>query len=136
MNRVTLIGHLGADPDLKKTPGGDSICTFAMATNERWLDKATGDWKQSTEWHRITIFGKLADTVAKTLCKGSEVLIEGKLKTRRYNKGDQTHYSTEIHAREVHAIGRMASAERDDPPDGVRKDEEDPGYTFDPEDPF
>ena len=100
LNRVTLIGNLGADPELKSTPQGVSVCTITMATTDRYKDKS-GEFKDSTEWHRIVFWDKLAETVSKYLKKGSKVYIEGKLKYRQYEKDGITRYMTEINAQSM-----------------------------------
>ena len=83
MNKVMLIGNLGRDPDVRETSGGTMV-NLSVATSESWTDRATGQKKTETEWHRVTIFGRTADTAAKYLRKGSKVYIEGKLQTRKW----------------------------------------------------
>ncbi|MCL5992539.1 MAG: single-stranded DNA-binding protein [Bacteroidetes bacterium] len=97
LNRVTLIGNLGADPELKSTPQGVSVCTINLATTDRYKDKS-GEFKDSTEWHRIVFWERLAETVSKYLKKGSKIYVEGKLKYRQYEKDGITRYMTEINA--------------------------------------
>ena len=101
MNRITLIGNVGGDPELKTTPQGSKVCTISVATSERYQDKSSGEWKDSTEWHRVVLWDYLADSAYKYLKKGSKVCIEGKNKTRTYEKDGVTHYMTEILAREM-----------------------------------
>lgn len=95
LNRATLIGRLGRDPEIKYTQSGAAVCNFSMATSENWTDKA-GEKQEKTEWHRVVAFGKPAEILEKYLKKGDQVFIEGKLQTRQYDKEGQTHYSTEV----------------------------------------
>ena len=83
MNKVMLIGNLGRDPDVRETSGGTMV-NLSVATSESWNDRATGERKTETEWHRVTVFGAVANTAAKYLRKGSKVYIEGRLKTRKW----------------------------------------------------
>ena len=84
MNKVMLIGNLGRDPDVRETSGGGPVVNLSVATSESWNDRATGERKTETEWHRVTVFGAVANTAAKYLRKGSKVYIEGRLKTRKW----------------------------------------------------
>jgi single-strand DNA-binding protein len=84
VNKVILLGTLGKDPEIRYQSSGDSVATFSLATNEKWTDKVTKEKKQSTEWHKITAFGKLAEIAQQYLTKGSEVYIEGKIKSNKY----------------------------------------------------
>jgi single-strand DNA-binding protein len=104
MNRVTLIGRLGADPELKYTPASVAVCNFSLATSESWKDKS-GTKQEKTEWHRVVAFRELAETCGKYLAKGREVCIEGKLQTRNYEKDGQKHYMTEVVADRVVFLG-------------------------------
>jgi single-strand DNA-binding protein len=95
--KVQIIGHLGQDPDLRKTQSGDSVCNLSIATTESWKSKDTGERVSKTEWHKVVIWGNTADVAAKYLSKGSKVYIEGKLETRKWqNKDGQDQYTTEI----------------------------------------
>lgn len=98
LNRATLIGHLGADPESRSTQDGRLIVTFSLATSERWKDRNTGQNREATEWHRIVIFSEpLAKIAQQYLKKGAPVLIEGQIKTRKWQGQDgQDRYSTEI----------------------------------------
>jgi len=96
LNKVMLIGNLGKDPDVKYTQDGRAIANFNIATSEEWKDKASGERKEKTEWHKIVVFGKLAEICGEYLVKGKKVYIEGKLQTRSYEKGNITRYTTEI----------------------------------------
>lgn len=106
VNRVTLVGHLGNDPDLRHTDGGTAVANFSLATNERWKDKS-GEQKEHTEWHRIVAWGKTAELCKEYLHKGSQVYIEGKLQTRSYqDKDGVTKYTTEVVVNQVQFLGK------------------------------
>ena len=94
LNRVTVMGVLGRDPETKQFPNGGSVTTFSVATTEFWKDKATGERKEATEWHRITTSNRLAEIASKYLKKGGNVYIEGSLRTRKWK--DQSRSETEI----------------------------------------
>jgi single-strand DNA-binding protein len=98
LNKVTLIGSVGKDPDIRKTQDGKLIASFSLATSESWKDKSSGERKQNTEWHRIVIFGQLAEIVEKYVKKGSKLYLEGSLKTREWTdkKDGVKKYTTEI----------------------------------------
>lgn len=113
VNRVTILGNLGRDPEVKYLPSGSAVCNLSVATSEKWKDKQTGEAKESVEWHRITCFGRLAEIAGEFLRKGSKVYIEGSLHTRQYEKDGQTHYSTEINARELQLLGGKGERQDD-----------------------
>jgi single-strand DNA-binding protein len=97
LNKVQLIGNLGADPEVKTLPDGTALTNLRIATSERWRDKTTGDTQERTEWHRVSLFGKLAEIAGQYLAKGSKVYLEGQLRTRKWQAQDGTdRYSTEI----------------------------------------
>lgn len=96
LNRTQLLGNLGQDPEIRSTPQGSSICNLNVATTESYKDKTSGEWKEITDWHRVVLWDYLADTAAKYLKKGSKVFIEGKLKTRTYEKDGSQRYMTEV----------------------------------------
>ncbi len=102
LNQVLIMGHLGADPELSIAPGGKAILKLRVATNDSWQDK-NGDWQERAEWHRVTVFGKHAETLAKFLRKGMCVTVSGQNRTSSYEKEGQKHYSTEIVAFAVHS---------------------------------
>ena len=111
LNEAKIIGHLGRDPESKTLPGGDTVTNFSIATTEKWKDKNTGEAKEATEWHRISMFGKLADIAAKYLKKGSLVYVSGKLVTRKYTDANGVEkYSTEIKADTMKMLGGKADA--------------------------
>jgi single-strand DNA-binding protein len=97
LNKVMLIGRLGKDPEVRSMQSGAKVCSFSVATSNRWKDKNTGEAKSETEWHKVVIFNESLVTVAeKYLKKGSQVYIEGALKTRKWEKDGVDHYSTEV----------------------------------------
>lgn len=105
LNRVMLIGNMGDDPDMRYTAGGSAVCNFTLATNESWKDK-DGNKQQKSEWHRVVMFGKLAEIAGQYLKKGSAVYIEGKLQTRKWqDKDGKDRYTTEIIADEMKMLG-------------------------------
>jgi single-strand DNA-binding protein len=102
LNKVTLIGRLGADPEIRYMPSGNAVANLSLATNLNWKDKQTGEKKESTEWHRVVFFDRLAEIVGEFLKKGSLVYIEGRLKTRKWqDQGGHERYTTEIIATEM-----------------------------------
>jgi len=106
VNKVIIMGVLGKDPEMKYTASGSAIANISVATNEEWKDKNTGEQVKKTEWHRIVIFGKLAEIVGKYLKKGSQAYFEGKIQTRKWqDQSGQDRYSTEIVAHEMQMIG-------------------------------
>lgn len=97
INRVTIVGNLGQDPEVRVLPDNSKVANFTVATSESWLDKTSGEKREETEWHRISVFGKLAEVVEKYLMKGTQVYIEGNLKTRKWVDNDNVErYTTEI----------------------------------------
>lgn len=97
INRVTLVGNLGQDPEVRFMPNGGAVANFTVATSESWKDKNTGEQKEETEWSRIVVYGRLAEICGEYLKKGSKVYLEGKLKTRKWqNQQGQDQYSTEV----------------------------------------
>lgn len=106
VNKVIIVGNLGRDPETRYMPSGDALTNIAVATTDKWKDKATGEQKEATEWHRIAFFGKLAEIAGQYLKKGSQVYIEGKLRTRKYTDKDGVEkYSTEIVADSMQMLG-------------------------------
>ncbi|MBU1193278.1 MAG: single-stranded DNA-binding protein [Proteobacteria bacterium] len=105
LNKVMLIGRLGKDPEIRYSQQGLAVVNFSIATSEQWTDKTSGDRQEKTEWHRIVVFGKQAETCEKYLSKGSQIYIEGRLQTRSYEKDGQTHYTTEIVATNFQFLG-------------------------------
>jgi single-strand DNA-binding protein len=110
INKVILVGNLGSDVETRYMPSGDAVCNFSIATTDKWKDKASGEMKESTEWHRCTVFGKLAEICSEYLKKGSSVYIEGSLKTRKYQAQDGTdRYATEIKVEKMQMLGGQRS---------------------------
>jgi single-strand DNA-binding protein len=106
INKVILIGNLGGDPEVKYTAGGSAVTNVTIATSENWKDKATGENQERTEWHRVVFFGKLAEIAGEYLKKGSQVYVEGRLQTRKWqDKEGQDRYTTEIVANEMQMLG-------------------------------
>ena len=97
INRVILVGHLGQDPEIRYMPNGNAVANFSVATSESWKDKQTGESRDKTEWHRIVVFGKLAEIVGEYVKKGTQVYLEGQLQTRKWqDQSGQDHYTTEV----------------------------------------
>nr|WP_310615671.1 single-stranded DNA-binding protein [Pantoea cypripedii] len=97
INKVILVGYLGQDPEIRYTPNGNAVANLSLATSESWRDKQSGEQKETTEWHRVVIFGKLAEVAGEYLRKGSQVYIEGQLRTRKWqDQQGQDRYSTEV----------------------------------------
>lgn len=96
VNKVILVGTCGQDPELKYMPSGDAVCNLSLATSEQWTDKKTNEKKEKTEWHRVSMFGKVAEIAGEYLRKGSQVYIEGKMQTREWEKDGIKRYTTEI----------------------------------------
>lgn len=97
VNKVIIVGHLGNDPEIRTMPNGESVANISVATSESWTDKATGERRESTEWHRIVFYRRQAEVVGQYLHKGSQVYVEGRLKTRKWqDQNGQDRYTTEI----------------------------------------
>ncbi len=106
INKVILVGNLGNDPDVKYTQGGAAVTTISVATSESWKDKQTGQMQDRTEWHRVKFFGKLAEIAGEYLRKGSQVYVEGSLRTDKYtDKNGIERYTTDIIANEMQMLG-------------------------------
>lgn len=113
VNKVILIGNLGKDPEVRWLDSGAAVCSFSVATSRQWKN-SEGERQEETEWHRISVFGKLAEVCGEYLKKGRTVYVEGRLRTRQYEKDGVTHYTTEVVAEEVKFLG----GRRDDDGDG------------------
>lgn len=106
INKVILVGHLGRDPESRYMPSGEQVTSIAVATTDRWRDKATGEQREQTEWHRVSFFGKLAEIAGQYLKKGSQVYIEGRLRTNKYTDRDGVErYQTQIIADRMQMLG-------------------------------
>ena len=114
LNQVQLIGNLGADPETRFTTSGDAVTNIRLATSETWKDKASGEQKESTEWHRVVFYRRLAEVAGEYLKKGSQVYIEGRIKTRKWqDKEGKDQYTTEIEATEMKMLGGKREGEND-----------------------
>jgi single-strand DNA-binding protein len=106
VNKVIIVGTLGKDPETRYMPSGSAVTNLRLATNEQWKDKQTGEQQERTEWHAVAMFGRLAEIAAEYLRKGSQVYIEGKLRTRKWqDKEGKDRYTTEIVADEMQMLG-------------------------------
>jgi len=108
VNKVIIVGNLGADPETRYLPSGEAVTNIRVATTDRWKDKASGEMKEATEWHRISFFGRLAEIAGEYLKKGSQVYVEGSLRTRKWQdkESGQDRYSTEIRGDVMQMLGR------------------------------
>ena len=125
INKVILVGRLGSDPEVRYTPDGTAVANFSVATSDEWTDKATGEKKERTEWHRIVAWRKLGEICGEYLSKGRQVYVEGKLQTRSWEKDGVTRYSTEIIASDVQFLGGRNAA------DSYRPSESAPSQGYD-----
>ncbi|MEM7027332.1 MAG: single-stranded DNA-binding protein [Pseudomonadota bacterium] len=127
INKVTLIGNLGNDPDIRYTASGAAVANISLATAESWRDKDSGEQQERTEWHRVVFFGRLAEIVGEYLRKGSQVYVEGRLQTRKWqDKEGNDRYTTEIVANEMQMLGGRGgsgggSGQFDAPPPAEKK---------------
>lgn len=113
LNKVMIIGRLGADPETRYMPNGKAVTNIRVATSEKWKDKQTGDMKERTEWHSVVAYDKLAEIIAEYTRKGSQVYIEGKLQTRKWqDKDGKDRYTTEIIAQQMQMLGGKPQGER------------------------
>lgn len=106
LNKVTLIGNLGADPEIRYMPSGGAVATLSLATTRRWRDKQSGERKDATEWHRVVFFNRTAEVAGEYLKKGSQIYVEGRLQTRKWqDKDGHERYTTEIIGEEMQMLG-------------------------------
>lgn len=125
MNKVMIIGRLGKDPETRYMPNGKAVTNFSVATSERWTKD--GEKQERTEWHNIVLFDKLAEIAAEYLRKGSQIFIEGKIQTRKWqDKEGKDRYSTEIVASQMEMLGGKSAAEKPAPADDVPFDDDIP----------
>lgn len=111
INKVILVGNLGNDPEVRATTSGSRVATISIATSESWTDKTTGQKQEKTEWHRVVFFNRLAEIVEQYLKKGSQVYVEGRLQTRKWqDKDGQDKYTTEVVANEMQMLGGRGGA--------------------------
>lgn len=118
INKVIIVGHLGNDPEIRTMPNGEQVANITVATSESWTDKNTGEKKTQTEWHRIVLYRRLAEIAGQYLTKGSQVYIEGRLKTRKWqDSNEQDRYTTEIQGDNLQMLGgRNQDAVQNQPP--------------------
>ena len=132
INKVILVGRLGADPELRYTQGGDAVATLSVATSEKWKDKQTGEQKESTEWHRCVLWRRLAEIAQQYLAKGALVYLEGQLKTRKWqDKDGQDRYTTEVQVREMKMLGGKGDSHADEGRQGHSAGSQSPPVDFD-----
>ena len=136
INKVILLGNLGADPEIRYTAGGDAVATVSVATSSSWNDKQSGEKREKPEWHRVVFFRRLAEVVGEYLKKGSSIYVEGQLQTNSYedkNSGERK-FSTQIVAREMQMLGSRNSMEGQQDSSQEMQSQEPP--SFDDEIPF
>jgi single-strand DNA-binding protein len=134
LNKVQIIGHLGADPDVRYMPSGKPVANLRIATSETWKDRDTGDKKEKTEWHSVVMFDKLGEIAGEYLRKGSLVYVEGKLQTRKWqDKEGKDRYSTEIVGQQMQMLGGRPQGERQAP---AQQETAEGGSEFDDDIPF
>lgn len=115
VNKVIIVGTLGNDPEVKYSASGSAIANLSVATSEQWKDKKTGEKKEQTEWHRVVVFGKLAEVAGEYLRKGSQVYIEGQMRTRKWTDSNGVDkYTTEIVIPQIGGVMQMLGGKRDD----------------------
>lgn len=143
VNKVILVGNIGRDPEVRNTQSGDKIVNFSLATSESWKDKASGERKEKTEWHRVVIFNeRLAEFAGQYLKKGSRVYVEGQIQSRKYEKDGADHFVTEIvisrFKGEIVLLDTREKQERPDPykPDNTPARSHGGGKDFDDSIPF
>ena len=106
VNKVIIVGNLGRDPEVRTFPSGDRVANVTIATTDKWKDKQSGEMREATEWHRVVFNGRLAEIVEQYLCKGSQVYVEGSLRTRKWtDQSGVEKYSTEIRADQMQMLG-------------------------------
>lgn len=134
VNKVILVGNLGADPEMRYMPSGDPIANLRLATTDGYKDKTSGERKETTEWHRVVMFNRLAEIAGQYLKKGSQIYIEGRLQTRKWtDKEGQERYTTEIVASEMKMLGKREgmgapAGGEDDYAPAPRKDKPKPSF--------
>lgn len=117
LNKVTLIGNLGGDPELRYLPSGDAVANLSLATTESWRDKATGEQREATEWHRLTMFGRLAEIAGQYLKKGSQIYVEGSIQTKKYTDKDGIErYATGVKCTVMKMLGSRGEGQQTSSP--------------------
>lgn len=119
LNRAMIIGRMGRDPEIRYTQDGRAVANFTLATTDKWRDKSSGEMRERTEWHRVVAFGRLGEICGEYLSKGKQVFIEGRLRTRSWEKDGITRYTTEIEASGMQMLG--AKGPGDGPASGGRQ---------------
>lgn len=120
VNKVILVGNLGQEPDVRYMPNGSAVANITLATSDSWRDKATGEQREKTEWHRVVLFGKLAEVAGEYLHKGSQVYIEGQLQTRKWqDQSGQDRYSTEVVVQGFNGVMQMLGGRNAQPQQGA-----------------
>lgn len=128
VNKVIIIGNLGADPEARQFNNGGNVTNISVATSEQWTDKQSGEKKEATEWHRIVLFNRLGEIAAQYLRKGSKVYIEGSLRTRKYEKDGQDHYVTEIRADQMQMLDSINEGQKPNNQGYQNNNQQDGGY--------
>ena len=137
INKVILVGNVGQDPDQRFMPSGKAVTNIRIATSESWKDRESGDQKEKTEWHTVVLFDKLGEIAGEYLRKGSQVYIEGSLRTRKWqDKEGKDRYSTEIVARDMQMLGGKPQGERAPRQESAPASEPAPVGEFDDDIPF
>ena len=115
VNKVIIVGNLGRDPEMRAFPSGDKVTNVTIATTDKWKDKQTGEMREATEWHRVVFNGRLAEIAGQYLRKGSQVYVEGSIRTRKWtDQSGQERYSTEIRADQMQMLGSKGDRSQDD----------------------
>lgn len=129
INKVILVGTLGQDPEVRYTAKGDAVANLSVATSESWKDKNTGQQQEKTEWHRVVIFGKLAEVAGEYLRKGSQVYLEGQLQTRKWqDQSGQDKYTTEIVVQGFNGVMQMLGGKQQQQPQQQQQQAQNPSY--------
>tara|TARA_B100001540_G_C15350761_1_gene436761 strand:+ start:51 stop:479 length:429 start_codon:yes stop_codon:yes gene_type:complete len=139
VNKAIIVGNLGNDPEIRYSANGNAIASISVATSDRWKDKNTGEQQERTEWHRVKLFGRLAELAGEYLKKGSQVYIEGRIQTSKYqDKDGNDRWSTEIVARDMTFLGGRASVgdSQGTPPASSPQRDSAPSGDFDDDIPF
>ncbi|MBO0943529.1 single-stranded DNA-binding protein [Acidovorax temperans] len=133
VNKVIIVGNLGRDPEMRTFPSGDQVANVTIATTDKWKDKQTGEMKEATEWHRVTFNGRLAEIAGQYLRKGSQVYVEGSLRTRKWtDQSGVEKYSTEIRADQMQMLGGKPEGGATRTAPAPRQQQHSPAPTTDP----
>ncbi|HBO39237.1 MAG TPA: single-stranded DNA-binding protein [Pasteurellaceae bacterium] len=134
VNKVIIVGHLGNDPEIRTMPNGEAVANISVATSESWTDKNTGERRETTEWHRIVFYRRQAEIVGEYLRKGSQVYVEGRLKTRKWqDQSGQDRYTTEIQGDVMQMLGGRGGQGSDYAPQGATQQYSQPTYQAQPQ---